>query len=96
MEAVSRRTKYDLFQVTWIDACNTEDASWRDVDGVSVDNVCIHSVGYLLRKTKHYVLLAGSIDIRESSVNFTNEMQIPRRCILKITKLGTVQRHILT
>ena len=69
---------YDLVAVIWDDA--EVDTGWDKVG--TPKEALVLSVGYLVKKTRKHVVLAGSITTGEYNTN--NRMQIPKGMIKSI------------
>lgn len=80
--------KRPIYLVVWRDAFNDK-GDWEEIDLEDIDGmeqVLVHSVGYLGRENKHYIELLSSVDTDNDNV--ANPMTIPKGCIVSKTRLN--------
>ena len=75
----------ELLRVEWLDS-NTHDG-WHDPKAQEYSALPISSVGFLIFKDDHCVVLAPSASWGEH-YQVCSTMTIPRGCITSITKIG--------
>lgn len=81
---MSKATIPKTYMVTWVDA-HSEDA-WGPVTSVSKKASTCMTVGFLVRKNKKTLSIAGSLDLKKP-MDVACVMTIPVGCILKVKKI---------
>jgi hypothetical protein len=71
--------KMKMIYIEWIDAESID--AWEDYDSANRDAPVIKTLGFLIRETKKYVVIALSID--ETNEKCSNRIQIPTGMIKK-------------
>ena len=90
MEFEADLDKQEIVIVYWIDS-STQDG-WDSVKAIKVDDdKDVLSVGFLLGKSKDFVIISGDIDPHEKTQN--RLMQIPIVAIKSIYKVNKGRRH---
>jgi hypothetical protein len=83
-------SKRKLYEIIWDDAFSLTGRAWISRSdakhGVRTDerNPC-HSVGWIIRKTKHYIVLAAKMGNASGEIGSVHG--IPKGCIRKIHRL---------
>lgn len=75
--------------VTWIDSVSIR-KSWHSNAEIldATDNDTFYTVGYVIRETKWYFMIAQSVHLEnEEPVGFSDIFKIPKGCIIKIEKI---------
>ena len=72
-------------EITWLDHCGWADTRWHNIeDSAALKPVTVKTVGYVIKETKKYIVVASVI----SEAEHTNgEMCIIKGCITKRKKL---------
>ena len=77
---------FKIEYIEWMDHCSSSNAGWKLQNDLDLEPMKIVSVGVVLKETKQYVVIAGTMDIDESnSTNhtYTCEMCILKKCIVR-------------
>ena len=68
------RQKYQLYRVDWYDAFSAG-GGWNSLDKVPESHMLIHSVGWLIKDTKKYFILAQQMS---DNKNYSDTINIPK------------------
>jgi hypothetical protein len=82
------RLRHDLVHILWDDAAELM-LGWMDESEVEAKEMLVHTVGFLVRKTRKHIIVASTIG---ELVHCHAQFQIPRAMIRHITiiaKRGT-------
>ena len=83
--------KQDIVLVEWIDSAT--DSGWEFVKSIKVeDGRTVFSAGYLLGRSKEYIVLAGDVDFFEKTHN--RQMQIPIIAIKSMWNLSRGRKNV--
>jgi hypothetical protein len=74
-----------LVHVIWFDA-HSEDA-WTEKKDLTFEPTRCHSVGYLVKRTKHAITVAGSAHGIDTDIDYSCVITIPAGCIRKVKKI---------
>ena len=74
--------KYNLYRIDWTDAHSN--GGWTLPKDVDIKPVKVHSVGWLIKDTKDYFVLAQNMS---SSGNSADRIHIPKKWIHKKRKI---------
>lgn len=80
---------YKAVYVEWVDSIAST-PNWIDLedslDWCDTQGWKISQIGFVIKKTKQYLLLAGAVDIQENT-KFNQLFKIPMGCVLLIKEL---------
>jgi hypothetical protein len=82
-----------IYLIVWRDAYSAPDADWKDLVedmAAPIEDLLVHSVGYLGREDARYVELISTMFADETS--YCNPMKIPKSCIVSRTLLKPRKR----
>lgn len=75
-----------IYRIDWLDHSGFTRGSWHDTeDTMELDPIFVTSIGYLLKETKEYIILASSITNADHTAG---ESCILKSCIKKRKFLG--------
>jgi hypothetical protein len=74
-----------MVRVDWIDSCSFGTQRWREsVESEQLAPSRIQTVGILVKETKNYITVTGSMDEED---HVSGCLTIPRGCITKLRRL---------
>ena len=85
--------KYPIEQITWADAYNEDQSSWRDIDAIKIKPAIIVSAGFLVKEDKQGIILAMDVDEEDDECHAYS--YIPKSVILERVRLGPVPPEAL-
>jgi hypothetical protein len=79
----------DIIKVVWVDS--RRDSDWMHKENFDPGVSLCQSIGFQVAATKQYVSVAGSVaDAGDKHEQYSDVMNIPRVCIISITRLSPI------
>lgn len=85
------RTAPKAVYLEWIDHCSNGDGVWIDIKDMKIDVTTCKSVGFILKETEDWIVIAGHLSNDCTEGQCSGDMQILKKCILKRVPLSVPQ-----